>query len=720
MKRIILATATVFSIFVVKGQHLEESFYYSDEIAYSYNREEERLNGNVKAVIYDKGDFDIYDKYKKIIFTANYIDRNQDIYGEDYINDNDDNKYDERGNPIKVIIYENGEPVHYKTYVYKYDDENKEVERLVYDRGLFLRKREVYKDAYGYPRIGWKSPYVVYDEKGNVLEGIKEEYDSRGNKVKEIEYRKGDARKETFYQYDDRNNLVEEKYINLVDDKYLYDDIDFILSSLLRGYDVSKITYKYDDKNRKIEEIKYDSNEKMISHYQWKYNMSGVLIEEIEQNGDSKNITRYTDKEQEYESFDFDFSDYFSKKSKIRKGYILSRYVYENGEYESRDIYKYDDKYNLLSRKTFGKNNELVSMHIIKYDKKGNKIKEKDDYSITTYIYNDKGEIVNTVYDYKYEGKEWDFDEKKWKVKRLKKSKGNQYNEVDNGVEENEGMEMVEAENDRFLENDANYLAYSRLYKYDKLGNVVGKYIDFEFEGEYYNIDNVKEFIDKYILENGGLEVSNESYFENYKYDKHNRLEKEFYGGERWHREDYYGELVKYRYDKKGHWVRKKIKTYDYYGKQIAIIRNRNVYNHFGKIQKVVSYADGVEYKTSSYVYDDKNNLIAQKTIETIEVYNYETGTYQPVQRELLHKYEYNSNNQRIGEEHYMDNVLQRKIKYNDKGDVIVYGSNDYDNKFNEVQYSYEYDERGNWTKRIKTSNTGEPEVLERSILYYE
>lgn len=144
------------------------------------------------------------------------------------------------------------------------------------------------------------------------------------------------------------------------------------------------------------------------------------------------------------------------------------------------------------------------------------------------------------------------------------------------------------------------------------------------------------------------------------------------------------------------------------------------MYNHFGKIQKVVSYADGVEYKTSSYVYDNLGNIIEQKTKYTPYEYDYKKRDYQEVQRELLHKYEYNSNNQRIGEEHYMDNVLQRKIKYNDKGDVIVYGSNDYDNKFNEVQYSYEYDERGNWTKRIKTSNAREPEVLERSILYYE
>ncbi|GJM51020.1 sugar-binding protein [Capnocytophaga catalasegens] len=205
------------------------------------------------------------------------------------------------------------------------------------------------------------------------------------------------------------------------------------------------------------------------------------------------------------------------------------------------------------------------------------------------------------------------------------------------------------------------------------------------------------------------------------------------------------------RYNKIGQLSQKVIYKYDEQGKRTT----RDVYNSFGKVQVKFLYVyddkgNKVAYNsysptgelndTYSYVNDEKGRILEElwtksdKSFGSKYTYKYdpktnhliETCQYTKSETEIDNctRYKYNNKTGLITEiEIYnSENVLIRKtvISYDEKGNEKSLKNFNKDGDFiDEKEYSYVYDNNGNWIERTEYVNQFPKSIIEREITYY-
>ncbi len=248
-------------------------------------------------------------------------------------------------------------------------------------------------------------------------------FSNKGNKIEDNQYCYYDSSQDYkgTYKYDDKENRIEENFyrsgslsckaISKYDDKRNRIEYNHFLPD---GSLVSKDTSNYDDKGNRVE-YRYSQGNKAVL----KYDDKGNEIEESRYLSDSsyKAISKYYDK---------------GKKIELNCSQSYSNLIW-------KVISKYDDKGNRIEYSSFNSDGSQEQKRTFKYDDKGNKIEissfvydgnqQSQNYK-RTYKYDDKGNEIeieyNTYYPedslvYKYTDKyKYDFDSKGNWIKKIK------------------------------------------------------------------------------------------------------------------------------------------------------------------------------------------------------------------------------------------------------------------------------------------------------------
>jgi YD repeat-containing protein len=142
--------------------------------------------------------------------------------------------------------------------------------------------------------------------------------------------------------------------------RYNYYDAEKKDNKIIKGRDKGEgYLYEYDEKGNKIKNTDIDTNGLLYSPTYYKHDEKGHLIEELSPSDslhDGKRII-------------YNYNE---------KGYINEEYEYIGDSLKTlkqKVSYKYDDKGNLIERRTSG-NKSLLSKNIFKYDKANNLIEE--------------------------------------------------------------------------------------------------------------------------------------------------------------------------------------------------------------------------------------------------------------------------------------------------------------------------------------------------------
>jgi len=128
---------------------------------------------------------------------------------------------------------------------------------------------------------------VVYEEKyekgGNskTLKDSETKYDVYGNVIEETEYKNGAIDKHIKYQYDSRNNKIKEIELDQMDKP------------------IKTIEYKYDSNNNKIKESEQDASGKVVKISEYRYDKNRKS-EKLVYNGNQKLKQKKTYKYETY------------------------------------------------------------------------------------------------------------------------------------------------------------------------------------------------------------------------------------------------------------------------------------------------------------------------------------------------------------------------------------------------------------------------------------
>ena len=281
-------------------------------------------------------------------------------------------------------------------------DQKKDKERIIRNK---IKSQIQWEHDYVSGKVkqtGYKSIYIKYDKKGNIIEEIHYKfngtisrvltykYDNKGNKIEYINYQGGDRKKILYKQsikYDLKGNKLEEAGFDGISNYKISFQYD-------KNNRISVINY-YNSNNKIIEKrvFKYVDNQTGISVYRQeniissritnKYNNNGDIIEKVIYNEDN-NVTKKT------------LSKYDTKKRIIE----VTEYAY--GKFSNSLTYKYNAKGNLFE--VFKKNQKGENYIDIrfKYDINGNLVEElwysgkPQNYSKKNYRYDEKG-ILNNI-----------------------------------------------------------------------------------------------------------------------------------------------------------------------------------------------------------------------------------------------------------------------------------------------------------------------------------
>lgn len=162
------------------------------------------------------------------------------------------------------------------------------------------------------------------------------------------------------------------------------------------------------------------------------------------------------------------------------------------------------------------------------------------------------------------------------------------------------------------------------------------------------------------------------------------------------------------RFDRKGNLI----ESIRYNGKDSITHKYFNKYDSKGNLIESFTYnsTDSLLRKTIS-IYDENNNLM-------------DVNSFIAPKKHSITKFKYN-NNSKQSEKHIYnsDNLLETKTlyEYNNMGhwkEVRIYNSND--ELIENNSFDYEYDEKGNWVKKIEFKNNIATRIIERQILYFE
>ena len=191
----------------------------------------------------------------------------------------------------------------------------------------------------------------------------------------------------------EKGKLVEKATFNKQDNPvdrmtYVYDkDGNLTEENLYLGTEIIQIRnlYKYNNKNQKVSDIRYDKDSNIIFHTEYEYDGDKLITKKVT-NGNNE-------------------TEYLEKMSYNAKGELEMKTTLDNFDgIETIERYEYDDNGNKISR-TVEKNNELYMKVNYAYDEKGNLIKlavmdnteNPVDTRTYTYTYDEKGNWTEKV-----------------------------------------------------------------------------------------------------------------------------------------------------------------------------------------------------------------------------------------------------------------------------------------------------------------------------------
>ena len=338
--------------------HLEHSHYYLDPLNYYYFNNE---------YIYDQAGHLI----KKVVLIE---DENREKVMKNEVK----YKYNDQGKETKKEIYNEEYGL-----IYWIKKEYDEKGRLVY-------KREV--QEYGDIDREWKREYnkydkVIYEKKHWYfsLTTIKEyENNERANLIKDIRYREGELEGWKEYEYDDKGNLIiewdkrDKDKVSKIE--YYYNDKGVLekSKSIKSGQFRYMTYYEYDDKNRVINTKKIDKNEKIIEKSETVYE------------GNSKKVKYFEKENNQFKLWDLRKITY-DEKGRLIRYYskdlrLIEEYKYKINEnmdwivkYNNDIIWWYEFKINEADKRITiikkNKNGKTLSSVYFKYNSLSNDFK---------------------------------------------------------------------------------------------------------------------------------------------------------------------------------------------------------------------------------------------------------------------------------------------------------------------------------------------------------
>lgn len=271
----------------------------------------------------------------------------------------------------------------------------------------------------------WNHKYEKGKPKKDGYKNFSKKYDHKGNIVEEIYYsagKQGGIDQKLSYKYDNKENKIE--HINnkvsqgriLLKQIFTYDNAgNKIKEERFNGSDYEFIKYNYDSKNRLQEIVKTDTLNNIIQIRSFEYtsNKSTITIMNQEKRVLGKIVNTFDNNDNIIETVEYDVNGKISEQYYyIFQGKLMTqklKYIYENFNY--MENFSYDKNGSLIEVKREQPKGNFYINNIYTYDSNGNLIEEKwydDDpteYSQKLYTYTTKGllEKVEVYYvAYKY------------------------------------------------------------------------------------------------------------------------------------------------------------------------------------------------------------------------------------------------------------------------------------------------------------------------------
>ena len=198
--------------------------------------------------------------------------------------------FNKQGNLQEELIDFNDGGQYQSKYVY--DSQNNLIQNIYGFDGIY---ENIF---YKYDNEGNKIEEVIYDENDSLIKKYIYDYDSQGNLKKEFEYDSQGLKSKKTYEYDSQGNLIKKKFYlpnGKLDRKYIYKydsqgkviaEYRFTTKVRLALKLTNKYTYKYNSQGDLIEETLY-KNDGSIEHkrsYEYEYDNQGNWIKAIEYN----------------------------------------------------------------------------------------------------------------------------------------------------------------------------------------------------------------------------------------------------------------------------------------------------------------------------------------------------------------------------------------------------------------------------------------------------
>lgn len=227
------------------------------------------------------------------------------------------------------------------SFLVDYDDQGKQkrILKTTNPNGFYWYEYNNEKEEFEVQNAEYEEETFIYDEQGNCIQQIKTKpetkitdyfYDEKGNKIKELIKENEDINTETYYEYDENNNLIHQ-YGNNSECIFKYDDKNRVVSYILilNGKVYSEFNYEYDDKNN----IKIITDEKRGYNYKAKFNSNGNIIFQQEESIIDFRTNKKTFTEQEC-YYDEKNQLLFSIKKIDNKtiAYYFENYYFEDGK----------------------------------------------------------------------------------------------------------------------------------------------------------------------------------------------------------------------------------------------------------------------------------------------------------------------------------------------------------------------------------------------------
>lgn len=194
------------------------------------------------------------------------------------------------------------------------------------------QKSELYESEFDYDQFGNVIKHIYSGGHINYINKFEIDYDDKGLKIEErINQVFTNKRTKITYKYDSQGLLIEESTFNenygAIEDmrKYLYDQTGNMVTEILKGNDFCpemKIYNEYDNRRNKIKSIAYNEDGSIQVTWKYKYDDKNRIIEDSSERNDFSGNNKYV----------LNYQD---------NGLLLEKIQYHNSN-EPESIYKYE------------------------------------------------------------------------------------------------------------------------------------------------------------------------------------------------------------------------------------------------------------------------------------------------------------------------------------------------------------------------------------------